>query len=138
LYPDQCLRRYPEENGLGFAKVGLGLALVAYLLAQRPRLSDLASLARKRAGTLCLALCTGAFVLWAGYQFSLGWIPHVPFRVPAPVFFDALRYIIRTNKNGLPVHLLSEFNVGFLPYCGAGWSGRALQSTRITLPTSMS
>lgn len=94
----------------GFLPAALALALLAYLLVNRPGLRDLWCSVRKRTRTFCLAVCAAAFVVWAGYQFSLGWIPHVPFRVPAPVFFEAIRFGIQTNKNGLPSYLLGEFN----------------------------
>ena len=98
----------------GFLPAALGLSLIVYFVLERHVLNDLPALVRKRIGPMCLALFTAAFVMWAGYQFSVGWVPGIPFRVPAPQFFAAIRFITNTNQNGLPAYLLGE-------YSDAGW-----------------
>lgn len=94
----------------GFLPAAVTMSLLAYVMVERPSLGEFITRIRERIAPFCIALASCALVVWAGYQFSWGPIPHVPFRVPAPVFFDALRFVIQSNRNGWPSYLLGEFS----------------------------
>ncbi len=87
------------------------LALLSYVLAERPAIRNLASLARQRAPTLAFAGLIAALVVWAGYWFSYGPVPAWKISLPAPEFFDGLLVAQAHNLRGHPAFLLGQFGL---------------------------
>jgi len=78
------------------------LMVSAYLYWRRNRNSNAPAAAALRAAAVPL-LCSGciAFLLvWAGYRFSFGPAPYVPFRTPFPELFAGLKQVADHNSRG--------------------------------------
>ncbi len=97
-------------TALGFLPAAALSALILYLLVKRPGWKELDALARAHAATFGLAVLTGAMVIWAGYWFSYGKVPGWSLSLPAPEFFDGIRFAMRHNSEGHPAFLLGEIS----------------------------
>jgi dolichyl-phosphate-mannose-protein mannosyltransferase len=97
-------------TALGFLPAAALLALILYLLVKSPGWKELAELTRTRAVTFGLAVLTGAIVIWAGYWFSYGKVPGWDLSLPAPEFFDGIRFAMSHNSKGHPAFLLGEIS----------------------------
>jgi 4-amino-4-deoxy-L-arabinose transferase-like glycosyltransferase len=84
------------------------LALAAFVAIHRPGTSALIDLAKRRLPSFAAAVAFGAFLIWAGYWFSIGTMPGWSLRLPAPEFFDGIRSVIEHNKTGHRSFLLGE------------------------------
>jgi len=95
-------------TALAFLPAAVVLALIAYLVVERPGRDRLAALVKRRAGPFGLAVLTGAFVVWAGYGFSFGKVPGWSVPLPAPEVFDGVRAALHHNSTGHPAYLFGE------------------------------
>jgi 4-amino-4-deoxy-L-arabinose transferase-like glycosyltransferase len=106
-------------TALGFFPLGLALAFLFYLAAERPGFARLAQLVRERAPSFGIAVGVGIFVLWAGYFFSFGKVPHWSsgISVPAPEFIDGIEVVLQHNRQGHASFLLGQIsNFGWWYY----------------------
>jgi 4-amino-4-deoxy-L-arabinose transferase-like glycosyltransferase len=114
-----ALAALAKFTALGFYPLGLALALVFYVVAERPGLTRLGQLARERAPSFGIAVAAGIFVWWAAYFFSFGKAPHwnSGISVPAPEFFDGIEVVLQHNRQGHASFLLGEVsNFGWWYY----------------------
>jgi hypothetical protein len=95
-------------TALGFLPAAAALALLFYLAVEKPGMRKLAALARARAAMFSLAVCVGAFVIWAAYWFSFGKAAGWSVSLPAPEFFDGILSAMRHNQRGHPAYLLGQ------------------------------
>jgi hypothetical protein len=103
-------------TALGFLPIGAAAAFLLYLAAERPGVRKLKQLARERAAGFGIAVAVCLFTMWAAYFFSFGKMPHwnyanVPYwdiALPAPEYFDGIRFAILHNTLGHPAYLLGE------------------------------
>jgi 4-amino-4-deoxy-L-arabinose transferase-like glycosyltransferase len=95
-------------SALAYLPVAFLAALVWYLAAERPRLPELLGEARRRVLTFLLAVAVGALVIWAGYRFSVGPVPGMHWRLPAPEVFDGVQEVVKHNRAGHSSFLLGE------------------------------
>jgi hypothetical protein len=94
-------------------------AFLFYLVVERPGLKRLGQLARERAPSFGIAVAAGVFVVWAGFFFSFGKVPHwhSGISVPAPEFFDGIEVVLQHNRQGHSSFLLGEIsNFGWWYY----------------------
>src|SRR5208337_4517147 len=73
-----------KSTALGYVPMTLGLALVCYLVANKPGWGPSWSIARERAASAGLAVVVAALVVWAAYGFSFGAVNGFGIRLPAP------------------------------------------------------
>jgi 4-amino-4-deoxy-L-arabinose transferase-like glycosyltransferase len=95
-------------TALGFLPAAAVLALVPYLVVERPGMKKLAALAKERAATFALAALTGALVIWAAYSFSFGKVPGWSVPLPAPSLFEGVRFAMFHNDKGHAAYLFGE------------------------------
>lgn len=101
-------------TALGFFPAAALLALLAYLVVERPGVKALASAAKERAVPFCLAVLTGAIVIWAVYSFSFGKVSGWNVSLPAPELFEGVKFALYHNGKGHAAFLLGEIrNVGW-------------------------
>jgi hypothetical protein len=86
-------------SALPFIPAALATAFVWYLVKERPAFASLVQHARRLFPTFCLAVVTGAFVIWAGYRFSFE-------KVPAPALWAGIRQVEEHNAKGHSTYLL--------------------------------
>jgi len=97
-------------SALAFIPASMGAALVGYLAIERPKLRALAAAAKQLAGPFCIAVLTGALVIWAGYRFSFDGIP-------APELWQGIGDVFEHNRKGHIAYLLgSRSDHGFWYY----------------------
>jgi 4-amino-4-deoxy-L-arabinose transferase-like glycosyltransferase len=95
-------------TALGYLPAAAVLALLFYIVAERPGVSRLAGLAKARAAKFAAAGLTCAVVIWAAYWFSFGKVPVWNVTLPAPEFFDGIREALFHNQVGHPAYLLGQ------------------------------
>jgi 4-amino-4-deoxy-L-arabinose transferase-like glycosyltransferase len=101
-------------TALGFFPAAAVLALLAYLVVERPGVDGLATAAKQRAVPFCLAVVTGAMVIWAVYSFSFGKVSGWNVSLPAPELFEGVKFAIYHNGKGHAAYLLGEIrNTGW-------------------------
>lgn len=86
-------------SALPFIPAAMGAALLCYAVFERPKFSALLSAANKLLGPFCIAVLTGALVIWAGYRFSFD-------GVPAPEFWQGIHDVFEHNEKGHIAYLL--------------------------------
>jgi hypothetical protein len=89
------------------------IALAFYLASARLDRSKLRRMALDRAPSFALAVGTGAFVIWAGYLFSIGPVAALPafVRLPAPELFNAMHIAAHHAGEGHSGYLLGQFRM---------------------------
>jgi hypothetical protein len=97
-------------TALGYFPAAAILALLAYLVVERPGAPAIAALAKARALPLGIAVLTGATFIWAVYAFTFGPVSGWNVSLPAPVFFDGVRSALRHNETGHAAYLLGEIS----------------------------
>ena len=93
---------------LGYLPAAAMLALLAYLIVERPGVRGLASAAKLRALPFALALATGALTVWAGYFFSFGKVPETNLTLPAPELWDGIRFALYHTTKGHAAYFMGE------------------------------
>jgi 4-amino-4-deoxy-L-arabinose transferase-like glycosyltransferase len=97
-----------KYSALVFLPAGLGLALVVYIIVERPGARSLARAALDRAPSLGVAIVTSVVLIWAAYRFSYGASTVGSFRLPAPQLFSGLKMVADHNKEGHYAYLLGS------------------------------
>ena len=87
-------------SALAFIPASMGAALACYIVVERPKLSQLLSDANRLLGPFCIAVLTGALVIWAGYRFSFDG------GVPAPELWQGIQAVFEHNEKGHIAYLL--------------------------------
>ena len=105
-----CLSKF---TALGYLPAAGVLALACYLVASWPGWRELWSLAWRCALTAPIAIAFAAFVIWAGYWFSIG--PGLLRRgfhehLLAPEFFDGIHVAMNHSHDGHGAFLLGHFS----------------------------
>jgi len=95
-----------KYSTLIFLPAFAALALVAYVIAERPGAGVLARGAWKRIPSFAAALIIIAALVWAGFRFSYGTTHLGAFRLPAPQLFDGLKMVADHNRDGHYAYLL--------------------------------
>ena len=90
---------------LVFLPVAVAVALVLYLVAERPGLRRLFGHVRRLALPLVAAIAVAPLTIWAGYRFHYG-----P-TLPAPELWSGIQAVIEHNRSGHPSYLLGEHSV---------------------------
>jgi len=119
------------------------LAIIGYLATSGVDLRAV----RERAPKLGVALLGCAFLIWAGYWFSVGNVARWDTHLPAPAFWEGIESVLEHNEAGHPAYLLGRFSqtgwwyffpvalavktpIAFLLLFGVGcyacWRGRTL------------
>lgn len=99
-----------KYSSVGYVPFSLFLAFVGYLLVVGPKLSTLWKLARERFATLALAAVICAFMVWAGFWFSIGPIPLFHVSLPAPEFFTGLSIVLKHDADGHGAFLFGQYS----------------------------
>jgi len=99
-----ALAALSKFTALGFLPIGVVLALVAWYLVARPSASDIAAIAKQRAGGIAIMAGVAALTIWAAFFFSWN-------GVPAPEYFDGITIAMGHNKTGHPAWLLGQHSV---------------------------
>ncbi|MGA8875702.1 MAG: hypothetical protein WB555_09215 [Candidatus Korobacteraceae bacterium] len=97
-------------SSVGYVPFSLLLAFLCYVLVVRPNLPTLWKLTRERIATFALAVVTCAFVVWAGFWFSIGPIPRFHVSLPAPELFTGLSVVLRHNAEGHGAFLFGQYS----------------------------
>src|SRR3984957_18114153 len=95
-------------SALAFYPAGLGGIVAVWRLTTVERLRSPGWLTGRRIESGLLALAVTFVVVWAGYFFSIGRIPGIPFAVPFPDLFNGVRFIAHHNAEGHWSFLLGE------------------------------
>lgn len=103
-----ALAAVSKFTALGFLPAAAVLALLAYLVVERPGVRRLSNTLKVRALPFGLAVSTGAVVIWAVYSFSFGKVPGWNISLPAPELFDGVRFALAHSTQGHPAYLLGE------------------------------
>jgi Dolichyl-phosphate-mannose-protein mannosyltransferase len=91
-------------SALPFLPSAVAVALIWYLVAERPPAVRLIKTARHLLPTFAFAVLVGALVIWAGYRFSFD-------SVPAPALWAGIRDLQAHNAKGHTNYLLGMRNV---------------------------
>lgn len=140
---------------LAFFPVCAGLALLWYIVEERPGIGVLARAALRRIPGLCLAGAIAFLLIWAGYRFSFGRVDFAGIRLPFPELYQGIQAVAKHDKEGhlgyllgtvrlkgfwyyYPVVLAVKTPLGFLALAAAGaalalWNRRALRQARLPL-----
>jgi len=95
-------------SALVFYPAALGLVLTSGLLLRLPGLSGPGLAIRQRLRSLGTAIAVAFFVIWAGYFFSIGKVPGVPFSLPFPELYAGVKAVADHNAEGHLSYLLGE------------------------------
>jgi hypothetical protein len=98
-------------TALGYVPFTLALALASYSIATRQGWRQLRELARQRAASFALAVCTTCLIVWVAYWFSFGIVRGINFSLPAPEFFAGIGHALVRNRDGHPAFLLGRFSM---------------------------
>jgi hypothetical protein len=102
---------------LVFFPVCAGLALLWYIVEERPGMGVLARAAARRIPGLCLAGAIAFLLIWAGYRFSFGKVDFVPIRLPFPELYQGIQAVAEHEKGGHVSYLLGKISLsGFWYY----------------------
>lgn len=93
---------------MAFFPAAVALALLGYLVSERPSLGALMQVAKLRAPTLGLAVAVSVVTIWAGYRFSFGPVSPGGIPVPAPEFFQGIHEVQSHMDRGHECYLLGE------------------------------
>jgi hypothetical protein len=96
---------------VAFLPASLAVALIWFLLAERPTPTWLAAAAKRRLPSFGLAVLVGLVLIWAGYRFSFGAPDFTSLRLPAPEVFSGIQAVMRHNATGHPTYLLGQRNI---------------------------
>ena len=96
---------------VAFLPASFAVALIWFLLAERPTLAWLAAAVKRRLPSFGLAVLVGMVVIWAGYRLSFGAPDFTSLRLPAPEVFSGIRAVMRHNATGHPTYLLGMRNI---------------------------
>jgi hypothetical protein len=122
---------------LAFFPACAGLALLWYIIEDRPGAGALARSAARRIPGLCLAGAIAFLLVWAGYRFSFGKVDFAGVRLPFPELYQGIEDVAKHEKGGhisyllgkislsgfwyyYPVVLAVKTPLGFLALAGAG------------------
>ena len=98
-------------SALPFFGLAAIIAILWWWFQKRPTVSELTTIAAKRALPLLIAALICAIVIWSGYRFSFA------NGRPAPEFFDGIHSVSEHNRAGHISYLLGETSdVGFWYY----------------------
>lgn len=95
-------------SSLVFFPAAVALALVWYLIRERPSMGDLVGKLRDRAATFALSALICCLVVWAGYRFSFGKVQFAHLSLPAPEFYAGIHQVSVHDEEGHPSYLLGE------------------------------
>jgi hypothetical protein len=95
-------------SSLAFLPPAVAVALVGYLVAERPGLRRLFGHVRRLALPLVGAVAVALLAIWAGYRFHYGPTTWPGGRLPAPELWSGIQAVIRHNRSGHPSYLLGE------------------------------
>ena len=96
---------------VAFLPASLAVALIWFLLAERPTPAWLAAAVKRRLPSFGLAVLVGLVLIWAGYRFSFGAPDFTSLRLPAPEVLSGIRAVMRHNATGHPTYLLGQRNI---------------------------
>jgi len=96
-------------SALGYVPAAAVFAALIYMVAERPGWTTLRQLALRRLPGLAAAIALTAFTIWAAYWFSFGAVPGWTIRLPAPEFFDGVRFAAHHSSRGHPCYLLGQY-----------------------------
>jgi hypothetical protein len=102
---------------LVFFPVCAGLALLWYIIEDRPGAGALARSAARAIPGLCLAGAIAFPLVWAGYRFSFGKVDFTSFRLPFPELYQGIEAVMQHDKEGHLSYLLGKISMsGFWYY----------------------
>ena len=102
---------------LAFFPVCAGLALLWYIVEDRPGIGALARSAVRRIPGLCLAGAIAFLLVWAGYRFSFGKVDFAGVRLPFPELYQGIQAVAEHDKGGHLSYLLGKISLsGFWYY----------------------
>ncbi len=104
-------------SALAFFPAAVVALLAAWLLFRRRETAGWNRDLPKRVLLFLLAVVAGAFVIWAGYRFSVGKTSYASFPLPAPELFSGIGEVRAHDKAGHPSYLLGRYShTGFFAY----------------------
>jgi hypothetical protein len=152
-----ALAAVAKYSALVFLPASAVLALVAYVILERPAGLALARAALRRIPRLAVALSTSALLIWAAYRFSFGLSTISGVRLPAPPLLSGLKMVADHNAGGhyayllgarsttgwwyfYPVVLAVKTPLAFLALLGFGsvLAFRRMRKSRVWLPLAFS
>ena len=95
-------------SGMAFLPASVALALLWYLISERPQMAELRRATRLRAVGFLLAVAVACIVIWAGFRFSYGPVANFGMKLPAPELFEGIQEVAYHNSHGHPGYLLGE------------------------------
>jgi hypothetical protein len=102
---------------LAFFPVCAGLALLWYVVEERPAVGALGRAAARRIPGLCLAGAIAFLLVWAGYRFSFGKVDFASIRLPFPELFQGIQAVAKHDREGHISYLLGKISLfGFWYY----------------------
>ena len=102
---------------LVFFPVCAGLALLWYIVEERPGMGALARAAARRIPGLCLAGAIAFLLVWAGYRFSFGKVDFASIRLPFPELYQGIQAVAKHEREGHLSYLLGKISLsGFWYY----------------------
>jgi 4-amino-4-deoxy-L-arabinose transferase-like glycosyltransferase len=93
-------------SALAFLPVALAGALLCHLLVDRLGVRRLIRSAGVRLPTVCLAMLTTFYVIWAGYRFSFGHVGFTTLRLPFPELYSGIQEVTLHSLLGAPTAYL--------------------------------
>jgi hypothetical protein len=102
---------------LVFFPVCAGLALLWYIVEERPGIGVVARAAARRIPGLCLAGAIAFLLVWAGYRFSFGKVDFANIRLPFPELYQGIQAVAKHDREGHLSYLLGKLSIsGFWYY----------------------
>jgi len=95
-------------SSFAFFPVCAASALACWWRAERPGTRILWHGIRRRLPTLALGVAVALVVIWAGYRFSVGYVPQAGIRLPAPEVFGGIEQVRVHNTMGHATFLLDD------------------------------
>jgi hypothetical protein len=95
-------------SALVFYPVGLVVIVALWRFAPVDGLRSAGWVTGRRIESGLLALAVSFVAVWAGYFFSIGHVPGIPFAVPFPDLFNGVRFLAHHNAEGHWTYLLGE------------------------------
>jgi hypothetical protein len=124
-------------SALVYFPAAMGVAAVWWFVSTRPSAHEIGQYLRRLVPWVAASLPLSFIIIWAGYWFSFGKTPEVPFKVPFPEFFAGIGAVAKHNREGhlgyllgqlrwdgwwyfFPVLLAVKLPIGMLTLCAVG------------------
>ena len=98
-------------SALVYYPAALGVAATWWLASTRPGANEIWRHLRKPILWAAAAVPLVFFLVWAGYWFSFGKTPEVPFKVPFPELFAGIGQVAKHNREGHLGYLLGQLRM---------------------------